>query len=190
MSASNNSNPSSATKLIHPNILKRFFLEDLAAEFLNTMREVPPHFGASVLVGEPDSGCQYWPARGPERFAGPWNATLELPMLIVSNTMDPITPIDSGLRLNSLMPDSTRIIIQDGPGHCSTAIPTLCTIKLVRGYYAGALAENGTMCDTSCTFFPDPSKTDVPFAGLNAEGAKLLKSAQAVGEILQDVRRA
>ncbi|KAJ6535074.1 hypothetical protein B0H19DRAFT_437616 [Mycena capillaripes] len=164
--------------------------EELVAEFMKTMREVSPHFGASVSVGEPDGGCQYWPARGPERFAGPWNATLEWPMLIVSNTMDPITPIESGLRINSLMPKSTRIIIQDGPGHCSTAIPTLCTTKLIRGYYAGTLPENGTMCDTSYTFFPGPSEADSMFAGLNAEDAKLLSSARAVGELLQDVRRA
>ncbi|KAJ7463036.1 hypothetical protein FB451DRAFT_1266699 [Mycena latifolia] len=164
--------------------------EDLAAEFLRTMREVSPHFGASVSVGEPDGGCQYWPVRGPERFAGPWNATLEWPMLIVSNTMDPITPIQSGLRINSLMGSSTRIIIQDGPGHCSTATPTLCTTKLVRGYYAGILPENGTTCDTSYDFFPGPS-TDAASAllGLDAEDRKLLASARAVGELLQDLRR-
>jgi hypothetical protein len=54
---------------------------------MKTMREVSPHFGVSVSVGEPDGGCQYWPVRGPERFVGPWNATLEWPMLIVSNTV-------------------------------------------------------------------------------------------------------
>ncbi|KAJ7077615.1 hypothetical protein C8R44DRAFT_689517 [Mycena epipterygia] len=163
--------------------------EDLAAEFLRTMREVSPHFGASLSVGEPDGGCQYWPVRGPERFVGPWNASLERPMLIVSNTMDPITPIQSGLRLNSLMPDSTRIIFQDGPGHCSTAIPTLCTTKLVRGYYAGTLPENGTMCGIAYTFFPDLSNTESPLVALNGEDRKLLESARAVGGLLQDLRR-
>ncbi|KAJ7248857.1 Alpha/Beta hydrolase protein [Mycena haematopus] len=164
--------------------------EDLAAEFMKTMYKVSPHFGTSVVVGEQDGGCQYWPVQGPERFTGPWNATLEWPMLIVSNTMDPITPIESGMRINSLMPDSTRIIIQDGPGHCSTAIPTLCTRKLVREYYAGILPENGTMCDTSYTFFPDPSKQNLTFVGLSAEDTRLLNSARTVGELLQDIRRA
>ncbi|KAJ7687836.1 Alpha/Beta hydrolase protein [Mycena rosella] len=163
--------------------------EDLAAEFLKTMREVSPHFGASVSVGEPDGGCQYWKFSGPERFTGPWNATLEWPMLIVSNTMDPITPIESGLRINSLMPDSTHLIIQDGPGHCSTAIPTLCTTKLIRDYYAGTLPENGTMCETAYDFFPDPSGADRPIFGLDVEDKRLLESAQAVAELLRDVRR-
>ncbi|KAJ7484005.1 hypothetical protein B0H11DRAFT_1196196 [Mycena galericulata] len=165
--------------------------EDLAAELMKTMYEVSPHFGASVSVGEPDGGCQYWPVRGPERFAGPWNATLEWPMLVVSNTMDPITPIQSGMRINSLMPESSRIIIQDGPGHCSTAIPTLCTIKLVREYYAGVLPENGTMCETSYTFFPDPSNADANLVELtmDPEDRKLLASARVAGELLRDVRR-
>ncbi|KAJ7923407.1 hypothetical protein B0H13DRAFT_2316597 [Mycena leptocephala] len=162
--------------------------EVLAAEFIRTMREVSPHFGASVSVSEPDGGCQYWPVQGPERFTGPWNATLEWPMLVVSNTLDPITPIESGLRINSLMPDSTRLIIQDGPGHCSPAIPTLCTIKLVRGYFNGTLPKNGTVCETSYTFFPDPSKEDSTFIGLNAEDAKLLNSARAIAELLQKLR--
>ncbi|KAJ7187332.1 hypothetical protein C8R46DRAFT_1059501 [Mycena filopes] len=162
--------------------------EDLAAELLRAMREVSPHFGASVSVGEPDGGCQYWPVRGPERFAGPWNATLEWPMLIVSNTMDPITPIQSGLRINSLMPESTRIIIQDGPGHCSTAIPSPCTIKLVRDYYAGILPENGTMCDTSYSYFP-VWVGEESFVGLTMEDAKLWESAREVGELVYEARR-
>ncbi|KAJ7181518.1 hypothetical protein C8R43DRAFT_869680 [Mycena crocata] len=174
--------------------------EDLAAEFVRTMREVSPHFGASVSIGEPDGGCQYWPVRGPERFDGPWNATLGWPMLIVSNTvrkmivyrvmLDRITPIESGLRINALMPESTRLIIQDGPGHCSTAIPTLCTMKLVRDYYAGTLPENGTMCATEYTFFPDPADAvSAVGGGLGAEDVRLMESARAVGELLQDVRR-
>ncbi|KAJ7763413.1 hypothetical protein B0H16DRAFT_1804507 [Mycena metata] len=115
--------------------------EVLVAELMKSLREVSQHFGASASVGEPDGGCQYWPVRGPERFSGPWNATLDWPMLIVSNTMDPITPIQSGLRINSLMPDSSRLIIKDGPGHCSDAFPTPCIIKLIRGYFAGSPGE-------------------------------------------------
>ncbi|KAJ7022172.1 hypothetical protein C8F04DRAFT_1049147 [Mycena alexandri] len=129
--------------------------EDFATEFIKTIREVSPHFGSSVAISTPDAGgCQYWSQRGPERFKGPWNTTLEWPMLIVSNTMDPVTPIENGLRMNALMPNSTRLIIQDGPGHCSTATPTPCTENLVRGYFAGILPENGTVCQTSYDYFP------------------------------------
>ncbi|KAJ7477355.1 hypothetical protein FB451DRAFT_1242275 [Mycena latifolia] len=151
--------------------------------------EVPTaeDLAADVSVGEPDGGCQYWPVRGPERFTGPWNATLQWPMLIVSNTVRS-PPSKAGSA--SLMGSSTRIILQDGPGHCSTATPTLCTMKLVRGYYAGILPENGTTCDTSYDFFPGPSAdAESTLLGLDAEDRKLLASARAVGELLQDLRR-
>ncbi|KAJ7187336.1 Alpha/Beta hydrolase protein [Mycena filopes] len=133
--------------------------EDIAAELLKTMREVSVHFGAGVPVSTPDAGgCGYWRVRGPERFSGPWDARLEWPMLIVSNTMDPVTPLQNGLRMNALMPHSSRLIIQDGAGHCSSATPTKCTMDLVRGYFTGVLPENGTVCDTSYAYFPDPGR--------------------------------
>lgn len=61
--------------------------EQLADEVLYTLEKVSVHFGASTGPTEPDGGCQFWPVRGPERFTGPWNATLETPMLIISNTV-------------------------------------------------------------------------------------------------------
>ncbi|KAJ7467884.1 Alpha/Beta hydrolase protein [Mycena galericulata] len=131
--------------------------EDLAEELMRVLRGVSPHFGASLSLGEPDGGCEYWPARAPERFAGPWNASLEWPMLIVSNTMDPITPIQSGARIHSHMGNSTRLVIQDGPGHTSSSLPTPCTLKLIQAYYAGKLPENGTVCPTDFDYFPDPA---------------------------------
>ncbi|KAF7309168.1 hypothetical protein MKEN_01119400 [Mycena kentingensis (nom. inval.)] len=130
--------------------------EDLADELLRTMERVSTHFGASMSIGEPDGGCQFWPTagRGPERFVGPWNASLDVPMLIVSNTMDPITPIQSGLLVNSLMPNSSILIIQDGPGHGSPAVPTPCIESLVRGYFTGTMPKNGTVCATEYDYFP------------------------------------
>ncbi|KAJ7472025.1 hypothetical protein FB451DRAFT_1399312 [Mycena latifolia] len=167
--------------------------EDLAAEMLETMRAVSPQFGASTSRGEPDGGCEYWPVRGPERFTGPFNASLAWPMLVnpyyIFHQDGP-----SGLRINALMPNSTRMIIQDGPGmrgagwHGSVSVPTLCTIKLVRGYFAGTLPENGTVCETAYEYFPDPSSETPALLAVDAEDEKLLESAQAVARILWDVR--
>ena len=44
-------------------------------------------FFFSVIVSEPDSGCQFWPVTPPERYLGPWNKTLNNPILIISNTV-------------------------------------------------------------------------------------------------------
>lgn len=61
--------------------------EQLADQGLKTLQDGSIHFGLSTGITEPDGGCQYWPVKGPERFTGPWNATLKTPMLIVSNTV-------------------------------------------------------------------------------------------------------
>ncbi|KAJ3872945.1 hypothetical protein F5051DRAFT_420415 [Lentinula edodes] len=149
--------------------------EDLTEQGLKALREVSPHFGLSTGVSEPDGGCQYWPVDSPERFTGPWNATLETKMLIVSNTADPITPKSSGLLVNSLMPDSSVIIIQDGPGHCSIFLPSLCTAKLQRGYFAGEIPKNGTVCPVDLATFPD-EESDKHIQMLSTEDQELLKA--------------
>jgi hypothetical protein len=44
------------------------------------------------MSGQHDGGCEFWPkeARAPEKFTGPWNASLEYPLLIVSNTVSTV----------------------------------------------------------------------------------------------------
>jgi hypothetical protein len=63
--------------------------EDVADELLAGLAHTSAHFGASPVFTEPDGGCEFWPTRGraAERFAGPWNASLAYPLLIVSNTV-------------------------------------------------------------------------------------------------------
>lgn len=82
--------------------------EDLADEGLRALEEVSIHFGLSTGISEPDGGCQFWPAKGPERFTGPWNATLEHPMLIVSNTVRCI-PSANPIIENSFGDSTTRM---------------------------------------------------------------------------------
>ncbi|CAA7270028.1 unnamed protein product [Cyclocybe aegerita] len=128
--------------------------EDLADHGIRTLKGVSRHFGVSVSVVEKDGECQYWPVRAPERFAGPWNAKLERPMLVVSAKSDPVTPLRSAVLVNSLMGNSTSLVIQEGPGHCSTGLPTLCVAKLKRAYFAGETPANGTFCKQELRTFP------------------------------------
>ncbi|KAK0230153.1 Alpha/Beta hydrolase protein [Armillaria fumosa] len=152
--------------------------EDLAEEGLKTLREVSPHFGMSTGMNEPDGGCQYWPAKGPERFTGLWNATLDIPMLIISNTADPVTPISSGVLINSLMPDSSVLVIQESPGHTSLSMASLCTMKLQRQYMAeGIVPVNGTRCAVDIPTFPEPEFWKEQIDALSVEDARLMKAA-------------
>ncbi|KAG7447799.1 alpha/beta-hydrolase [Guyanagaster necrorhizus] len=155
--------------------------EDLADEGLRTLREVSPHFGMSVGMGEPDGGCQYWPAEGPERFTGPWNATLDIPMLVISNTADPVTPISSGVLINSLMPNSSVLVIQEGPGHTSISMVSLCTMKLQRQYMSeGIVPANGTRCAVDNPTFPEPGFWREKMKALSPEDAKLVKAVTMI----------
>jgi len=86
-----------------------------------------------------------------------------------------------------LMPESSRIIIQDGPGHCSTAIATLCTQKLIRDYYAGIMPESGTTCATEYDFFPGQGESAEDVRLLSEADSRLLESARVVGDLLQDI---
>ncbi|KAJ3732572.1 hypothetical protein DFJ43DRAFT_1154298 [Lentinula guzmanii] len=148
--------------------------EDLTKQGLKALREVSPHFGLSTGVGEPDGGCQYWAVDGPERYTGPWNATLETKMLIISNTADPITPKSSGLLVNSLMPHSSVIIIQDGPALLDFyAFSMYC--KNSTGYFAGEMPKNGTVCPVDVATFPG-EESEKHIQALSADDQELLKA--------------
>jgi hypothetical protein len=122
-------------------------------------------------------------------------------MLIVSNTADPITPIASGLLINRHMANSSRIVIQNGPGHCSTSLASLCSFKVKREYWAGNPPKNGgfsrnavtemaddeigTWCEIDEKVFKGDRAGD---AALSAEDADLLRSMQELGAIMESVR--
>ncbi|THU82258.1 alpha/beta-hydrolase [Dendrothele bispora CBS 962.96] len=162
--------------------------EELTEQGLKNLEEVSVHFGLSTGVSEPDGGCEYWPVEGPERFVGPWNASnLENPLLIISNTADPITPISSGLLINSLMPKSSTMIIQNGPGHCSSALPSLCTIKTVRSFFAGEIPKNGTWCEVDVSPFPSDDE-DHLVRMMSEEDRALIDAMFTIGNSMAEAR--
>ncbi|KZV90919.1 hypothetical protein EXIGLDRAFT_837491, partial [Exidia glandulosa HHB12029] len=87
--------------------------EELTATTLELLK-LTPRFALTVPSTEPDGACEFWPTQGrePERFAGPWKDTLASPMLVVSPLSDPVTPLSAARTVHSLMPNSTRILIQ------------------------------------------------------------------------------
>ncbi|TDL21518.1 hypothetical protein BD410DRAFT_829026 [Rickenella mellea] len=131
--------------------------QELADIGLGTLKDVSRHFGMSVSISEPDGGCQFWPVRGPERFVGPWNHTLRNPILIVSNIADPVTPIASGRLLNSLLANSSRLLIVNAPGHGSP--PSRCVTRIHREYFTnGTLPPNEFVCEPDELPFPKPGE--------------------------------
>ncbi|KAF8579923.1 alpha/beta-hydrolase [Ramaria rubella] len=157
--------------------------EEVIDESLDVLKTVS-RFAMSVVTTEPDSGCQFWPVTPPERFEGPWNHTLKNPILIHSNTADPVTPLSSGEAIRKLLGNSSRLAIRQGPGHCSFSLLSLCTAKITRDYFKdGTLPEEGHICPLDETPFPDPESASI----FSAEDTILLEHMQIVRATMDEV---
>lgn len=88
---------------------------------------------------------QYNATFGPpkELYRGDLNHTLSNPILLVSPTYDPGTPLRSGKRLLAEMGDNAKLVVHHGYGHTSLGDPSRCTDRWKREYFLrGALPEN------------------------------------------------
>ncbi|KAJ7578000.1 hypothetical protein C8J56DRAFT_970127 [Mycena floridula] len=128
------------------------------------MKDVSPMFGGTVHLMEQHGGCQFWPATGagPERFAGPWNHTLETPVLIVSNTHDPVTPLKAGRIVKNDFGSSARLLVQEVAGHSYLAPITDCAMKVISDYFTNEIipVNDETWCKREhFDYFPEPEST-------------------------------
>lgn len=77
-----------------------------------------------------------------EVYLGDLNHTLSNPLLLVSGTYDPATPLSGGLRLKKEMGDNAKLVVHHGYGHLSGDTST-CTNNLIRAYLlSGTLPEH------------------------------------------------
>ncbi|KAI4631998.1 uncharacterized protein J4E87_002706 [Alternaria ethzedia] len=117
--------------------------EEFAA-YWDIMDEVSPNFGSywSMLLMQ----CASWKIKANYKFDGPWGANTSHPILFVSNTADPVTPLRSGRYMHSLFPGSS-LMIGDHAGHCSMSAPDPCILSRVNTYFqTGELPSPGTVC--------------------------------------------
>ena len=93
--------------------------------------------------------CAAWPIRAVYGLGGSddnFGGNTSHPILFISNTADPVTPLKSGRHMSERFPGSA-LLIQDSAGHCSNAAPTPCTLKAIREYFqTGALPHKDTVC--------------------------------------------
>ncbi|KAJ7599105.1 TAP-like protein-domain-containing protein [Mycena floridula] len=133
--------------------------ENIVDRLLGIMKDVSPTFGGTVHIMEQHGACQFWPATGmgPERFTGPWNHSLTTPMLILSNTDDPVTPLEAGRIVKRDLGSSARLVVQQSPGHSYLAPMTRCARNIITDYFVqGKIPVNDeTRCgEEAFDYFP------------------------------------
>ncbi|KAB5576619.1 hypothetical protein GE09DRAFT_627797 [Coniochaeta sp. 2T2.1] len=133
--------------------------------------------------------------RFPMKDRDPVNTSF--PILFVSNSRDPVTPLRSGLAQSRKFLDA-GFIEQRGEGHCSSSMVSLCTMQKIQAYFSkgivpdkprfddsaslerGGFAGNWTVCDVDQRPWgvPGPdnqseSKATAELDGLFRAGARL-----------------
>ncbi|KAK1230716.1 hypothetical protein PQX77_006166 [Marasmius sp. AFHP31] len=92
--------------------------------------------------------CSGWSRSIPKPFRGPIAGNTSFPILLVSNTADPVTPLVGARAVASGFPGSV-VLQRDTPGHTWSifAFPSKCTIEATIAYFLnGTLPEEGTVC--------------------------------------------
>ncbi|KAH7399269.1 TAP-like protein-domain-containing protein [Pyrenochaeta sp. MPI-SDFR-AT-0127] len=90
--------------------------------------------------------CAAWRIRASYAFEGPYGGNTSHPILFISNTADPVTPLRSGRIMRGMFPGSS-ILVEDSAGHCSISTPNLCTMGHIRTYFqTGVLPAPETIC--------------------------------------------
>ncbi|KAJ5912957.1 Peptidase S33 tripeptidyl aminopeptidase-like C-terminal [Penicillium tannophilum] len=91
--------------------------------------------------------CAGWKTKAKYKFTGPWDGIVTShPMLFVSNTLDPVTPLYNAQHMSDKFPGSA-LLQQESEGHTTLAAPSMCIAKLIRTYFqTGDLPDVGTLC--------------------------------------------
>ncbi|KAF7331315.1 Cytochrome P450 [Mycena kentingensis (nom. inval.)] len=104
----------------------------------------------------PRMGCLTWPDFPKDSFQGPFAGNTSFPLLVIGNTADPVTPLESARNMSAAFPGAV-LLTQDSAGHCSVSDPSTCTAAHVRAYFLnGTLPEAGTICSPDEPVFGAP----------------------------------
>ncbi|KAJ4345253.1 uncharacterized protein N0V89_011383 [Didymosphaeria variabile] len=92
--------------------------------------------------------CAAWPIKPLYTFGRDDNfyGNTSHPILWISNTADPVTPLRSARAMSARFPGS-EVLVQDSAGHCALSVPVACTVAAVKTYFqTGELPAPDTVC--------------------------------------------
>ena len=106
--------------------------------------------------------CRHWHTTPNERWTGSFEGVrLDTPVLMIGNSYDPATPLDSAKRLLANMGHgNARLLEQKSYGHCSISSVSTCTWSTVLDYLLnGKLPDVGKTCEIDAAngtaYFPE-----------------------------------
>ncbi|GJE95986.1 alpha/beta hydrolase [Phanerochaete sordida] len=98
-------------------------------------------------------GCTGWSIRGKDRLNGSFVTNTSNPILVIGNTLDPVTPLISAKNMSVGFAGSV-LLTQNSTGHSSWSGFSSCTAQAVAAYFAnGTLPAAGTMCQPDFAIF-------------------------------------
>ncbi|CAE6457424.1 unnamed protein product [Rhizoctonia solani] len=160
--------------------------EHLARRIVDRVNSTSKYFGGSTGLTDIDGGCQFWPVEGVERYAGPWNRTLANPVMVISSSVDPITPLASARFINNALGNMSRLVIVNAPGH-GVPFPSLCQFKASLAYFNdGSLPEDEMKCETEYGAFEDPTAS---LLAMSSEEQMMLRMGAEFAEQLHNIRK-
>jgi pimeloyl-ACP methyl ester carboxylesterase len=103
--------------------------------------------------------CASWQVPSAQRYAGPWTATTENPILIIGNKYDPRTKYANSVQASRRLGNAVLLTLQ-GYGHTSEADSSSCIDDAVTKYLVTKTTPPlGTICQPNhAPFDPDFSK--------------------------------
>ncbi|EPQ60477.1 alpha/beta-hydrolase [Gloeophyllum trabeum ATCC 11539] len=125
---------------------------DLAESILEQLKRYSYRMGDKFF---PLSLCHVWEGVTPRRsrYEGTFELeddALDTPILVLSNTFDPVTSLASAKYANTRLGNNARLVQQkNGWGHCSISQKSFCTFDIITAYMVGGTvpAEKHTFCD-------------------------------------------
>ncbi|KAJ7024701.1 TAP-like protein-domain-containing protein [Mycena alexandri] len=135
--------------------------------------------------------CAGWKIHREGRFQGPVGAkNTSFPLLLVGNTIDPVTAHASAVKTSMAFPGSV-VLTQDSVGHTSLVAPSQCTFGHFKAYFVnGTLPAPGTVCSVEAELFPSGSNNiTVKRAAENSEDWKVREAANNIGRVMRKILR-
>ncbi|GJE87210.1 alpha/beta hydrolase [Phanerochaete sordida] len=129
--------------------------------------------------------CAQWPIKAKDVFNGSFTQNTSNPILLITNTHDPVTPMVGALNMSSGFAGSV-VLQQNSTGHTSLSGFSTCTAEAIHAYFAnGTLPAPDTLCQTDTLIFESPSNS----SGYDGVTITPLKRAVGEGHTLKEAAR-